>query len=294
MRPHPALIAAGAALAVWAGWIEPRRLVVRRETLSLRGWPRALDGLRAGVMADFHSGVPHMGRPEIARAVARLAAESPDLLLLLGDYVDASPLWGGRLAPEAIAGELGALRTPLGTYAVLGNHDWRAAPDRMWTALETAGITVLENRAVPVDAPGGRLWVAGLADMRNRRSDVAAALRDVPDDPSQPVLLLSHDPDAHPGVPARVALTLAGHVHGGQVAIPILRRLAIPSRHGERYARRHHDDGGRRLYVSSGLGTSGMPVRLLAPPEVVLLELRYVSRTPSCDRMRRRMASDDA
>jgi predicted MPP superfamily phosphohydrolase len=274
MRPHPALLVAGAALAAWAGWIEPRRLVLRRETLRLPGWPAALDGLRAAVIADVHGGVPHMGRTEIARAVARLAAESPDILLLAGDYVDASPLWGGRLAPEVIAGELGALRPRLGSYAVLGNHDWRRAPDRMWTALEAAGITVLENRAVPVDAPGGRLWVAGLADMRNRRPSVRAALRDVPDDPAEPVLLLSHDPDMHPAVPARVALTLSGHVHGGQVRIPLLRRLVIPSYYGERYARRHHDDDGRRLYVSSGLGTSGMPVRLLVPPEVVLLELR--------------------
>jgi predicted MPP superfamily phosphohydrolase len=274
MRPHPAAVAAVAALGAWAGWIEPRRLVLRRETLHLAGWPRELDGLRAGVMADLHGGVPHMGRAAIARAAARLGAESPDILLLLGDYVDASPLWGGRLAPEVIAGELAAVRPPLGTYAVLGNHDWRRAPDRMWTALESAGIEVLENRAVPVDAPGGRLWVAGLADMRHRRPDVARTLRDVPDDAREPVLLLSHDPDTHPAVPARVALTLSGHVHGGQVAIPVLRRPAIPSYHGERYARRHHDDGGRRLYVSSGLGTSGMPVRLFAPPEVVLLELR--------------------
>jgi predicted MPP superfamily phosphohydrolase len=271
---RPAAIAAAAALAAWAGWIEPRRLVLRRETLHLAGWPRELDGLRAGVMADLHSGVPHMGRGAIARAVARLAAESPDILLLLGDYVDASPLWGGRLAPELVARELAALRAPLGTYAVLGNHDWGRAGVRMWTALDAAGIVVLENEAVPVDAPGGRLWVAGLADMRYRHPDIARTLRAVPDDPREPVLLLSHDPDTHPTVPARVALTLSGHIHGGQVRIPVLRRPAIPSRHGERYTRRHHEPGGRRLYVSSGLGTSGLPVRLLAPPEVVLLELR--------------------
>jgi predicted MPP superfamily phosphohydrolase len=274
MSPRTALVVAGAALAAWAGWIEPRRLVLRRETLHLPGWPSRLDGLRAAVMADVHSGVPHMGRAAIARAVATLAAESPDIVLLLGDYVDASPLWGGRLAPELVATELAALDAPLGRFAVLGNHDWRAAPGRMWNALDAAGITVLENEAVPVDAPGGRLWVAGLADMRHRYPDIAATLRDVPDDPEQPVLLLSHDPDMHPSVPARVALTLSGHVHAGQVAIPVLRRPAIPSYHGERYARRHHDEDGRRLYVSSGLGTSGMPVRLFAPPEVVLLELR--------------------
>jgi predicted MPP superfamily phosphohydrolase len=270
-----AAAAAGAALAVWAAWIEPRRLVVRRETLELRHWPAALDGLRVGVMSDLHAGVPYMGLDAIARAVDRLNEEAPDLVVLLGDYLDASMFWyppARRLAPERVADQLARLEAPLGRFAVLGNHDWKRGGDRMRIALETLGIPVLENRAVPVQAAGGRLWVAGLADMRHRRPDVGAALADVP--PDEPVLLLSHDPDMHPSVPQRVALTLAGHVHAGQVAIPVLRRPAIPSHHGERYAHHHVVDAGRRLYVSSGLGTSGAPVRLLAPPEVVVLELR--------------------
>jgi predicted MPP superfamily phosphohydrolase len=270
-----AAAAAGAALAAWAAWIEPRRLVVRRETLELPGWPAGLDGLRVGLLADLHAGVPHMGLDAIGRAVDRLDAEAPDLVVLLGDYLDASMFWyprARRLAPERVAEQLARLHAPLGRFAVLGNHDWKRGGDRMRVALETEGIPVLENRAVPVEAPGGRLWVAGLADMRHRRPDVAAALADVP--PREPVLLLSHDPDMHPYVPQRVALTLSGHVHAGQVAIPVLRRPAIPSYHGERYARHNVVDAGRRLYVSSGLGTSGVPVRLLAPPEVVVLELR--------------------
>jgi predicted MPP superfamily phosphohydrolase len=275
-RPvRAAALAAAGALAAWAAWIEPRRLVVRRDTLELEHWPAALDGLRVGVLADIHAGVPHMGLDAIARAVDRLDEEAPDLVLLLGDYVDASMVWyppARRLAPERVAEQLARLRAPLGRFAVLGNHDWKRAGDRMWVALETAGIPVLENRAVAVDAPGGRLWVAGLADMRHRTPDIAAALGDVP--PEEPVLLASHDPDMHPHVPQRVALTVSGHVHAGQVAIPVLRRPAIPSYHGERYARRHVVDAGRRLYVSSGLGTSGLPVRLLAPPEVIVLELR--------------------
>ena len=98
----------------------------------------------------------------------------------------------------------------------------------------------------------------------------------VPD--GAPVLVLSHDPDAFPDVPESVSLTLAGHTHGGQVAIPVLRRPAIPSRHGERYARGHVVEDGRHLYVTSGLGTSGLPLRLLAPPEIVVLELRTGGR----------------
>ena len=264
-------VAAG-ALAAWAGWIEPRRLVARHEAIELAAWPPALDGLRLGVLSDVHGGVPPMGPQGIARAVARLNEARPDLVVLLGDYVDATPLWRGRLAPESVARELAALRAPLGRLAVLGNHDWKRDGKRVWAALEAAGIPVLENRAVAVDAPAGRLWVAGVADKATRRPDIGAALADVP--AGAPVILLSHNPDVHPDVPEWVALTVSGHTHAGQVAIPLLRRPVTPSEYGERYARRHVADAGRRLYVSSGLGSSGVPVRLLAPPEVVVLELR--------------------
>ena len=108
--------------------------------------------------------------------------------------------------------------------------------------------------------------------MRHRRPNIGRALRDVP--PDAPVIVLSHDPDLFPRVAERVALTLAGHLHGGQVAIPLLRRPLLPSYYGERYARGHIVEHGRHLLVSSGIGTSGMPIRFLAPPEVLHLTLR--------------------
>jgi predicted MPP superfamily phosphohydrolase len=269
-RAAAALAAAG--LAGWAAWIEPRRLVVRRRTLHLPQWPRALDGLRVGVMADLHSGVPHAGLDAIGRWVAAMNAEAPDLIALVGDYADAHVVWGGRLEPEPVAAELAALRAPLGRFAVLGNHDWVQYGARSWTALERAGLTVLENRSEAVEARGLRLHVAGAADTRIRRPDVAATLAGVP--PGEPVLMLAHDPDLFPEVPARVALTLSGHTHGGQIAIPLLRLPFIPSRYGERYVRGHIAEHGRHLYVTSGLGTSAIPMRLFAPPEIVVLELR--------------------
>jgi len=260
--------AAVAGLAVWAAWIEPRRLVVRDVELALPQWPAHLDGLRAGVLSDLHAGVPHAGLDAIRRAVDELNAREPDVHLLLGDYLDASQAWRRHVAPEVVATELARLRSPLGTVAVLGNHDWRNSGDRMWRALSAVGITVLEDRAVDL----GEFWVAGMADMRHRRPRVDRALSEVP--PAAPVIVLSHDPDLFPAMPERVALTLAGHTHGGQVAIPLLRRPLLPSHYGERYAHGHVVEHGRHLLVTSGVGTSGLPIRFLAPPEVVHLTLR--------------------
>ena len=263
-----ALLAAGAAAAVYAAWIEPRRLVTVHATLELPRWPARLDGLRVGLLTDIHAGALHADPPAIARAVQRLNDEAPDVILLLGDYIDAHPVWGGRVDPDTIARELGRLSAPLGVFGVLGNHDWKQTGDRMWAALERVGVPVLENRALPA----GDVYVAGLADLRQRRPDLPATLAQVP--PGAPVILLAHDPDVFPLVPARVALTVSGHTHGGQIAIPLLRRPVIPSYYGERYARGHVVEDDRHLYVSSGLGTSGIPVRFLAPPEIVILELR--------------------
>jgi uncharacterized protein len=265
-------VVAGAGLAAYAGWIEPRRLVVREVELALPHWPARLDGLRAGVMSDLHAGVPHAGLDAIGRAVDALNAREPDVHLLLGDYLDASQKWRRDLAPEQVAEALARLRAPLGTVAVIGNHDWRNSGDRMWRALSAVGVTVLEDQAVELHAPGGSFWVAGLADLRHRRPDIGAALRDIP--PGAPTLMLSHDPDLFPGVPNRVSLTLAGHLHGGQIAIPLLRRPMLPSYYGERYARGHVVEHGRHLLVTSGIGTSGLPIRFLAPPEVYHLTLR--------------------
>ena len=156
-------------------------------------------------MSDLHAGVPHVGLDTIRRAVDTLNAQEPDIHLLLGDYLDASQFLRRELAPERVADELARLRSRLGTVAVIGNHDWRKSGDRMWRALESAGITVLEDRAVEID---DGFWVAGLADLRHRRPDIGSALRAIPRDAA--AILLSHDPDMFPGVPNRVALTLVG------------------------------------------------------------------------------------
>jgi predicted MPP superfamily phosphohydrolase len=248
---------------------------VRREELTLPRWPAALDGLRVGLFSDLHAGMPHAGLDAVERAAETLAAEQPDLVCLLGDFVDRRALMSRPPAADAVAARLAPLLgAPRGVVAVLGNHDWYAGARRIADALDDVGVLVLEDGAAPVAGDGG-LWVAGAGDYRVRGARVARALMPVPED--APVLLLTHDPDAFPQVPERVALTLAGHTHGGQVAIPGLRRPFVPSHYGERYLYGHVVEGGRHLWVSSGVGTSGLPVRLLRPPEVISLTLRAPS-----------------
>ncbi|MDQ3935983.1 MAG: metallophosphoesterase, partial [Actinomycetota bacterium] len=235
-------------------------------------WPAGRGPLRLALVSDLHAGGPHVDPRRVGRIVERVNREDVDLALLLGDFVDHEIAGGDEPAPEAVARALGGLRARLGGVAVLGNHDWRYGGERVSAALAAEGIHVLENRALPVETPDGRVWLAGVGDERLRLADPDAALDGVP--PDEPAVLLTHDPDVFPRVPERVALTVAGHLHGGQVGIPLVRRAVLPSRHGERFARGHVEEDGRHLYVTQGVGESGLPFRFAAPPEVAIVELR--------------------
>ena len=142
----------------------------------------------------------------------------------------------------------------------------------MTQALEAAGVTLLEDRSVELRFNGAPLWVVGVSDSHKRQPDVG---RPSPGCPRRPrALVITHSPDAFPRLPDQAALTLAGHTHGGQIAIPGLRARFIPSRFGARYARGFVAERGRLLFVHPGIGTSRLTLRLGARPEVTLLVLR--------------------
>jgi len=264
--------AAGGALAYRAAWQEPRSLVCPEVPLVLPRWPARLDGLRVALVADVHAGAGHLTPARLAAVVDAVLALGADVHLLLGDYLDSTRLGDGRARVRDVASELARLPR---AAAVLGNHDWRAAGPAMAWALRDAGVRVLDNEAVELRAG---LWVAGIACTRHRYPDAEAALGGVPDDAA--VLLAVHDPDFFPDVPERPALTVAGHLHGGQVNVPLLRRPMLPTRFGDRYLAGHIVERGRHLYVSSGIGTAALPLRLRRPPEVPVLRLTAAAPTP--------------
>lgn len=277
-------------LGSYAFAIEPGfRLVVTRYRLTPAGWPRGLK-LRIAALADIHASKPWMSVDRIARIVARTNALSPDVTLLLGDYSTGMALRTGDVHSSEWAPALSALQAPHGVFAVLGNHDWWSdytaqrtgkGPTYGWRALEAAGIPVLENDARRIEIGGKGVWIAGLGDQlaflpsscvpERSRHDMEATLAAIKE-PDEPVILMAHEPDIFPEVPDRIALTLSGHTHGGQVRL-FGRTPVVPSRFGAKYAYGHVREGARDLIVSGGLGCSIAPVRFGVPPEIVLVEL---------------------
>lgn len=257
--------------ALWAFVIEPASLRNEDHELVLPSWPAECSGLRVAVLADLHVGSPFNGKSKLAEVVSLTSEAAPDLILLAGDYVIHGVLGGQFEPPESVAEILARLEAPAGIHAVLGNHDWWFDAPRVRRALEAVSIPVLEDQAALIELGRCRFWLAGVGDWWEGQHDVGKALESIP--LGAPTLLFTHNPDLFPEVPPRVTLTIAGHTHGGQVYLPGIGRPIVPSAYGERFAIGHIVEGGRHLFVSSGLGTSILPVRFLVPPEVSLLTL---------------------
>ena len=273
-----------AATGVYAFDVEPlHRLVVTRYAPALPRWNPALS-MRVAVLADFHVCEPFMPFDRVAEIVDATNALKPDLVLLLGDYPAGRIAWK-KLPLTEFVRLVEGLRAPLGTHAILGNHDWwddeavqlaRGGTPAVKGLLEARGIPVLENGAVRLWQDGHPFWLAGLADQQpffrseEGLDDLPATLAAITDD--APVILMAHEPDIFVDVPDRVSLTLSGHTHGGQVRLfgrsPAIRRIR-----GRDYSYGHVVEAGRHLIVSGGFGVSRIPVRLGVPPEIVLLDL---------------------
>jgi predicted MPP superfamily phosphohydrolase len=241
-----------------------RSLTLREAEVALPGLGAGLADLRVLLLTDVHAG-PFLQPRVLEEAVAKLRPLAPDLVLHGGDLATS------RLDEvDACLRVLAPLRGSLGTFAVLGNHDhYVEDPRALVRKIEASGIEVLENRAVVLERGGARLVLAGLDDLIMGRPDLDRALVSA----GAPVLLLSHNPDVFFEAAARgVALVLSGHTHGGQVRLPGLPVLVRQSRY--RLDEGRYRVRGAEVVVSRGFGATGVPLRLLCPPEAVLLHLR--------------------
>ena len=287
----------GGAFLLWL-YLGTVLLVVREERVNLPHLDPADDGLRVAVLSDPHFGPGDAGRAaKIADMINRM---DPDIIVLLGDFVNGVPDRRQSLSMEDLAAFVRRLRAKRGIFAVTGNHELWYGRDTVEAALLEGGATVLGNRSVKIATPSGRpLQIVGLPDYTTQ---------DFPDKfpavaPGIPTLILMHDPNSAGFVPRELeGFCIAGHTHGGQLRLypgggdrSSLRLLAqrvkdklglLPDalRPYVLFDRWFTDFHGRRIFITAGAGSARLGVRVFCPPEVVLL--RFYSADPDAARQR--------
>lgn len=256
----------GLWLSGWGLWVRRRWVDVRTIELPIPGLPRQFDGYRLAHLSDLHIGSYDPKSTGLRWAKMANALE-PDLALVTGDLVTS-----GTKYYEDAAEVVAALRAKDGTFATLGNHDqW---DDKALTQeLSSRGVRVLRNEWVDVKRDGASLVIAGVDDLWTKKADLDNTLANRPENTI--TVLLAHYPDFFPEVTDRnVALTLSGHTHGGQFGVPFLARYLNLARAIGQRPRGLFREGQSVLCVNAGLGTTGPPIRLGIPPEIVLVVLR--------------------
>ncbi len=283
------VVLALAALA-YSYFIEPQRLLINAAELKVAKWNPAFDGLKIVAISDIHGGSNGVDEVKIRRLVDVANSQEPDLIVLLGDYVSQSGPRGAdgkralRMPVETIAANLRGLRSMLGVFAVLGNHDGWHDDREIAAAFNGIGIRVLEGEVAVVEKNGAKLRILGLPDHLkiksweafndNARKVLAAT------EGSDDILVLEHSPDVAPiingpePISKDLRLMIAGHTHGGQVWLPVFGRPIVPSGYGQKYAAGHVRENGLDIFVTTGVGTSILPFRFMVPPEIAVLTIR--------------------
>jgi predicted MPP superfamily phosphohydrolase len=256
--------AVGSAVAgvTYGTAVERHRIGMTSATLPMSGLPPALDGLRIGLITDIHHSrlVP---ADDVVQALELAMSARPDLIVLGGDYVT----WGDRRYVGPVAEALGALSAPHGVFAVLGNHD----DDRdMPAALSARGFTVLRDARTKLTIRGETFEIAGIRFWTRKLGDIAYVLRGA----SPMTMLLAHTPKRLvEAASLAIPVMLSGHTHGGQIVLPgvgaiAAREFPVVAGVGKRE--------NTTVFVSRGVGTIYVPVRVNCPPEVAILTLQPV------------------
>jgi predicted MPP superfamily phosphohydrolase len=252
-------------------------------TLSLKRLPEQWNGLRIAQLSDFHYDNYFSAIP-LRKAVEIVNGLQPDLVVLTGDFVTAPAFSENKENKRKAAGTiepcvqvLAKLRSRLGLFACLGNHDVATDPLRVLDTLQAKNIPVLRNRSILLEREGARLWVAGVDDVIEGIANLDSTLHGIPENDA--VVLLAHEPDFATHVAKfPVDVQLSGHTHGGQVRIPFLGAPVLPQL-GVKFPMGFYQVGRLALYTNVGIGTVRLPVRLFCPPEITLFTLKSASQS---------------
>lgn len=242
-------------ILIWGVFIEPNILTIKHLLVQ----NKELKGLKIVFASDFH--IKPYEKNRLKRIIKLINEQNADLVLLGGDYVSGHKRHTS-MPIEKIAKEFSKINSEFGVVAVVGNHDGWYGKEEVIKNLEKNNIKVLFNSCECFD----KFCIAGVDDAQTGNADIEKALKNTQ---NKPTILLSHTPDIMTFVPYSVSLTLAGHLHGGQVRLN--KALIVPSAYGEKYANGFLEENGKKIYTTKGLGTSILPVRFNCPPEIVVI-----------------------
>ena len=243
--------------------------IVRKAYVPVAGWPQGEAPLKVLALSDVHVAGPDMPPSRVERIAKELNALSPDLILVAGDLISEKRTATKLYSEEEVAAPFAAFEARHGMVVAPGNHDHWVDLDAMVAALEGHGITVLRNEAVK----RGPLLIGAVDDDYTGHDDVPATFAALDALGEGPAVVVSHTPDIVPGLPRPVSAVFAGHTHCGQISLPVIGPISTLSRYGNRFACGMIRDGGQTVFVGAGLGTSILPLRYGAPPDVWLVTL---------------------
>ena len=231
------------------------------------------DHVRIVSLSDFHYD-PLCETEYLAECVRRTNVLRPDLVMLTGDFVTHSATRISELIEI-----LSKLNPGHAILASLGNHDhWNNNPGKIIESLRGAGIDLLKNQHCRIPVQGGEMVVAGMESAWSGNPSWGTATRGTK--PEDHIIALMHEPDYVEVLSQdpRLILQLSGHTHGGQVRLPLVGALRLPS-YGKLFQAGFYDVNGSKLYVNRGVGTIGIHVRFLCPPEIACFDIKNISRT---------------
>ena len=254
--------------------------IVRRLVLSVPAYPATAAPLRIVLFSDLHVQGPDMPPERVERIVEQVNALHPDIDIAAGDFMGDD--WISRqYRPEEAIAPLARLKAGSGVYAVLGNKDYQLGADNVTRALKRAGIHVLVDEAVQVGPVGlggmdGRVFHlhSALYAAREKTYEALSNVRGVK-------ILIAHRPDEVVTAPDTVSLVVVGHTHCGQIVLPLVGALQTGSDYGRKYLCGVIRDGPKLLVVTAGLGTSHVPLRIGAPPDIWVISIKGAAAAPS-------------
>lgn len=257
-------------------FIEPYQLVKKELTLAVPNWSRDLNGFKIVAVSDIHGGSHTITEKRIQSIVEQINQQNPDLIVILGDFVSEVESGGYsrdtvlKMPIETIAENLKGLKAKYGVFAVIGNHDWWYDEKKCRTALESVGFTVLKNESKSFVVNNKTINIVGIEDFwRHHKVEISDVLAKLPS--KENTIGITHNPDSFDFTTNELAILFAGHTHGGQVKFPLIGAPIIPAK--KEYSAGHVVKDGRHLFVTTGVGTSGLPFRFRVPPEIVVITL---------------------